>query len=57
MRAYQADDFTLEYALGHAMDHDDLTYGEAVAMLLLTDGQRAWNNNPGVFKNMEPIKE
>lgn len=57
MRQYEADKWTLEGALGHAMDNEGLTYGEVVAMLLLTDGQKPWNNTPGVFKNMEPIKE
>lgn len=39
------------------MENDGLTYGEVVAMLLLTDGQKPWNSTPGVFKNMEPLKE
>ncbi|AIW02650.1 hypothetical protein AXJ18_gp124 [Streptomyces phage Jay2Jay] len=54
MRVYEADDFTLEMALSRAMEHDGLTYGEAVAMLFITKGEVPWNNNPGVFAGFQP---
>lgn len=57
MRTYEADEWTLEMALGRAMDNDGLTYGEVVAMLLITEGQTPWNNTPGVFKDFKPLKE
>jgi hypothetical protein len=57
MRTYEADEWTLEMALGRAMDNDGLTFGEVTAMLLITEGQKPWNNNPGVFEDFEPIKE
>jgi hypothetical protein len=57
MRTYEADEWTLEMALGRAMDNDGLTFGEVTAMLLIIEGQKPWNNNPGVFKDFEPIKE
>lgn len=57
MRTYEADEWSLEGALSSAMHAGDLTYGEAVAMLQLTRGQTPCNTNPGVFKNMEPLKE
>lgn len=56
MRDYQADEWTLEMALGRAMDADGLTFGEVTAILLITEGQQPWNNNPGVFEGFEPIK-
>ncbi|QGH76451.1 hypothetical protein SEA_DAUBENSKI_179 [Streptomyces phage Daubenski] len=56
MRTYEPDDFTLEMALSRAMEHDGLTYGEAVAILFITRGDDPWNNNPGVFKNFK-LKE
>lgn len=57
MRTYEADEWTLEMALSRAMEHDGLTYGEVVAILFLTQGWSVDNNNPGVFKNMMPVKE
>jgi len=56
-RTYDVDDWTLEMALSRAMQHDGLTYGEAVAMLFITKGNKPWNNNPGVFEGFESIKE
>jgi len=46
-----------EAVLHQAMDKDDLTFGEAVAMLSLMRGERPTNNNPGVFKSMEPLND
>lgn len=57
IRTYEADEWTLEMALSRAMQHDGLTFGEATAMLFITKGEVPWNNNPGVFKGFEPIKE
>ena len=54
---YKADEWTLEMALGRAMDGDGLTFGEVTAILLITEGQKPWNNNPGAFEGFEPIKE
>ncbi|QJD50903.1 hypothetical protein KNV00_gp116 [Streptomyces phage Bmoc] len=56
MRTYEPDEWTLEMALGRAMDNDGLTYGEALAILLITEGRIPWNNNPGVFKGYK-LKE
>lgn len=52
-----SDPTLFEGALGHAIDNEGLTHGEALAMLLLVRGDRAWNNNPGVFAGMEPIDD
>jgi hypothetical protein len=57
MRQYKADEWTLEMALGRAMDNDGLTFGEVTAILFITKGEVPWNNNPGVFAGFEPIKE
>ncbi|QBP30936.1 hypothetical protein KNU49_gp119 [Streptomyces phage EGole] len=57
MRTYEPDEWTLEMALGRAMDNDGLTYGEVVAIMFLTQGWPVDNNNPGVFKSLMPIKE
>ncbi|ASN73225.1 hypothetical protein SEA_WARPY_189 [Streptomyces phage Warpy] len=54
MREYEADEWTLEMALGRAMEHDGLTFGEVCAMILITEGQVPWNNNPGVFEGFQP---
>lgn len=40
----------------HAMDNEGLTFGEAVAILTLMRGNKPFNKNPGVFKDMEPVK-
>lgn len=57
MREYKPDEWTLEMVLGRAMDSDGLTFGEVTAILLITKGDKPWNNNPGVFEGFEPIKE
>ena len=57
MRTYEPDDWTLEMALGRAMDHDGLTFGEVTAILLITRGHKPGNNHPGVFEGFEPIEE
>lgn len=54
MRTYEPDEWTLEMALGRAMDGDGLTFGEVTAILLIVEGQKPWNNNPGVFRDFEP---
>ncbi len=54
MRMYEPDEWTLEMALGRAMDNDQLTFGEVTAILLIVEGQKPWNNNPGVFRDFEP---
>lgn len=46
-----------EGVIHRAMDNDGLTFGEAVAMLLIISGKAPFNNNPGVFKNFVPIKD
>lgn len=56
-KPYKADEWTLEMALTRAMDQDGLTFGEATAILFITDGVKPWNNNPGAFEGFEPIKE
>lgn len=57
MREYNADKWTLESVLAKAMDDEGLTLGEVIAMLLLARGEIPFNNHPGVFKDLEPIKE
>lgn len=43
--------------LAHLMDNEGFTYGEALAILLLTRGEVPWNNYPGVFGGMIPLEE
>jgi hypothetical protein len=51
---YEADEWTIEMALGRAMDADGLTFGEVVAILSIVAGRVPDNNNPGVFEGFEP---
>ena len=46
----------IEGVLFRAMDDEGLTYGETVAIICLIEGARPFNNNPGIFAGMEPVK-